>query len=47
MSEETKKAIEELVRITEKNDIAKAFLNGYKNGIQTANAEKPKEEKEE
>lgn len=39
MSEETKKVIEELVRITEKNDIAKAFLNGYKSGLDTAKAD--------
>lgn len=33
MSEEAKKAIEELVKATEGNDVAKAFLNGFKNGL--------------
>lgn len=36
MSEEAKKAIEELVKATEGNDLAKAFLNGYKSGLDTA-----------
>ena len=36
MSEETKKAIEELVKATEGNDLAKAFLRGYKSGLDTA-----------
>lgn len=44
MSEETKKAIEELVKATENNDLAKAFLNGYKSGLVTANANQRKEE---
>ena len=36
MSEETKNAIEELVKATEGNDLAKAFLRGYKSGLDTA-----------
>lgn len=43
MSEEAKKAIEELVKATENNELAKAFLRGYKSGIETgtsADAEK-------
>lgn len=36
MSEEAKKAIEELVKVTEKNDLAKAFLRGFKSGMETA-----------
>ena len=48
MSEETKKAIEELVKATEGNDLAKAFLSGYKSGIQTANvSERGKETRPE
>ena len=39
MSEETKKAIEELVKATEGNDLAKAFLRGYKSGLDTAKAD--------
>lgn len=39
MSEETKKAIEELVKATEGNDLAKAFLQGYKSGLDTANTD--------
>lgn len=39
MSEETKKAIEELVKATEGNDLAKAFLRGYKSGLDTAKGE--------
>ena len=35
MSEEAKKAIEELVKATEGNDLAKAFLRGYKSGLDT------------
>lgn len=38
MSEETKKVIEELVKATENNDVAKAFLNGYKSGLDTSKA---------
>ena len=38
MSEETKKAIEELVKATEGNDLAKAFLRGYESGLETAKA---------
>ncbi|MDO5545168.1 MAG: hypothetical protein Q4F81_05015 [Eubacteriales bacterium] len=44
MSEETKKAIEELVRITENNDLAKAFLRGYKSGLDTAKADDAEKE---
>ena len=36
MSEEAKKAIEELVKATEGNDLAKAFLRGYKSGLDPA-----------
>ncbi|MCI5484341.1 MAG: hypothetical protein MR426_04640 [Clostridiales bacterium] len=36
MSEEAKKAIEELVKVTENNDLAKAFLRGFKSGMETA-----------
>ena len=39
MSEEAKKAIEELVKATEGNDLAKAFLRGYKSGLDTAKAD--------
>lgn len=39
MSEETKKAIEELVKATERSDLAKAFLRGYKSGLDTARAD--------
>ena len=42
MSEETKKAIEELVKATEGNDLAKAFLRGYKSGLDTAKDEEKK-----
>lgn len=45
MSEETKKVIEELVKATENNDVAKAFLNGYKSGLDTAAVKPPKDEK--
>lgn len=45
MSEETKKVIEELVKATENNDVAKAFLNGYKSGLDTAAVNQPKDEK--
>ena len=38
MSEETKKAIEELVKATDGNEIAKAFLSGYKSGLDTSKA---------
>ena len=38
MSEETKRVIEELVKATENNDVAKAFLNGYKSGLDTSKA---------
>lgn len=43
MAEEIKKVIEELVKATENNDVAKAFLNGYKIGLDTAavNQNKP------
>lgn len=44
MSEEAKKAIEELVKATEKNDLAKAFLRGYKSGLDTASPGNGKEE---
>lgn len=44
MSEETKKVIEELVKATENNDLAKAFLNGYKSGLVTANTNQRQEE---
>ena len=37
MSEETKTIIEELVKATEGNDIAKAFLRGYKSGLDSVN----------
>lgn len=36
MSEAAKKAIEELVEVIEGNDLAKAFLEGYKSGIKSA-----------
>lgn len=36
MSEEAKKALEELVKVTEGNELAKAFLEGYKSGIKSA-----------
>ena len=36
MSEAAKQAIEELVEVIEGNDLAKAFLKGYKSGIETA-----------
>lgn len=36
MSEEAKKALEELVKVTEGNELAKAFLEGYKSGIKVA-----------
>lgn len=36
MSEAAKKAIEELVEVIEGNDLAKAFLEGYKSGIKVA-----------
>lgn len=39
MSEEAKKAIEELVRVTSSNDFARVFLLGYKGGLETAKAE--------
>ena len=45
MSEETKKIVEELVKATENNDVAKAFLNGYKIGLDTAAVNQPKDEK--
>ena len=45
MSEETKKAIEELVKATEGNDLAKAFLSGYKSGLETAHVNPPKQTK--
>lgn len=38
MSEEAKKALEDLVKATEGNDVAKAFLSGYKNGLDNAKA---------
>jgi len=34
MADETKKALEELVRMCEDNDLAKAFLTGFKSGMQ-------------
>lgn len=36
MSEETKKAIEELVKATENNGQAKAFLDGFKHGLKVS-----------
>ena len=45
MSEETKKIVEELVKATENNDVAKAFLNGYKIGLDTAAVNQTKDEK--
>lgn len=45
MSEEIKHVIEELVKVTENNDLAKAFLNGYKIGLDTAAVNQPKDEK--
>ena len=44
MSEETKKAIEELVKATEGNDLANAFLRGYKSGLDTAKTDSAEEE---
>lgn len=45
MSEEIKQVIEQLVKVTENNDLAKAFLNGYKSGLDTAAVNHPKDEK--
>lgn len=42
MSEEVKKALEDLARVVEENDIAQAFLMGYKSGATAANAEAEK-----
>lgn len=39
MAEETKEAIEELVKATDGNEFAKVFLLGYKGGLETAKAE--------
>lgn len=47
MSEEAKKAIEELVKVTEKNDLAKAFLRGFKSGMETAGGAKAEESRKE
>lgn len=44
MSDETKKAIEELVKATEGNDLAKAFLRGYKSGLDTVKTDSGEEE---
>lgn len=44
MSEEAKKAIEELVKETETNDLAKMYLLGYKGGLNTAKVSQGKEE---
>lgn len=47
MSEEAKKAIEELVKVTENNDLAKAFLRGFKSGMETAGGAQAEDRKEE
>lgn len=46
MSEEAKKAVEELVKATEGNDVAKAFLNGFKHGLDVSKPEKASDEDE-
>ena len=46
MSEEAKKALDELVKMTEDNDLAKAFLRGYKSGLETAGAKQDKNSKD-
>ena len=45
MSETAKQALEELVAMVADNDLAKAFLKGYKSGIETAEREAKKEER--
>ena len=48
MSEETKKALEELARVVEENDIAQDFLMGYKSGATAASGDanaEPEDEK--
>lgn len=47
MSEEAKKAIEELVKVTENNDLAKAFLRGFKSGMETAGGAQAEESRKE
>lgn len=47
MSEAAKQAIEELVEVIEGNDLAKAFLKGYKSGIETAGQKNRGEEEKE
>ena len=44
MSEDAKKAIEELVKAAEGNDLAKAFLRGYKSGLDTAKTDSGEKE---
>lgn len=46
MSEEAKKAVEELVKATEGNDMAKVFLNGFKHGLAVSKPEKTSDEDE-
>ena len=47
MSETAKQALEELVTVVADNDLAKAFLKGYKSGIETAGMKSPEEKGKE
>lgn len=40
MSEEAKKAIEELAKATDGNELAKMFLLGFRNGLEAAKKSK-------